>query len=178
MRSAHLILNNYSAAIQLQKPTLHSSIIVAAGTVMNTLRSRLLVAASAVAITWNSLASADPYDHHGHDDHYGHGDRHYYHEYPHWREGHWYHGDHSGHLGWWWIAGSMWYFYPAPVYPYPSPYVPPVVVEQQPAAVTAVPPPATVWYYCNSSRNYYPYVSVCPEGWQAVPAQPNDAPMR
>lgn len=114
-----------------------------------------------------------------HDDHHWHGDiRNFHvHDYPHWREGRWYHGDHGGRLGWWWIAAGMWYFYPAPVYPYPDPYTPPVVVEPAPAPpATSVPPPAQSWYYCNSSRAYYPYASECPEGWKKVPAQPSNAP--
>lgn len=36
-----------------------------------------------------------------------------------WRRGHWFHGDHGGHVGWWWVVGIDWYFYPRPVYPYP-----------------------------------------------------------
>ena len=78
-------------------------------------------------------------------------------------------------------------FYPAPYYPYPAPYYayPPVVVEtappvyiEQPAAPSA-PAPAQIqsqaqgdWYYCPSSKAYYPYVNECQTGWQRVPAQP------
>jgi hypothetical protein len=101
-----------------------------------------------------------------------------------WRGGHWYHGRHEGRRGWWWVAAGMWYFYPAPVYPYPDPYTPPVVINQQPPVVvapqpqTVVPPqpPAQMWYYCDSAEGYYPYVSSCPEGWRTVPAQPPEAP--
>lgn len=28
------------------------------------------------------------------------------------------------------------------------------------------------WYYCESAKGYYPYVSQCPEGWKSVPAAP------
>jgi hypothetical protein len=28
------------------------------------------------------------------------------------------------------------------------------------------------WYYCESSKTYYPYVSECKEGWKEVPATP------
>ena len=44
-----------------------------------------------------------------------------------WVSGRWLHGDHLGRVGWWWIVGDGWYFYPSPVYPYPHPYayVPP-----------------------------------------------------
>jgi len=96
-----------------------------------------------------------------------------------WRRGHWRHGVHDGRLGWWWVAAGVWYFYPAPVYPYPDPYTPPVVVIDQPPRVVAPQPivqaqpqqmPQT-WYYCSSAKGYYPYVPSCPEGWQTVPAQ-------
>ena len=63
--------------------------------------------------------------------------------------------------GWWWVVGDGWYFYPAPVYPYPDPYVPPAVVSRS----------AGYWYYCGSANAYYPYVAQCPEGWQPVVPQ-------
>lgn len=102
-----------------------------------------------------------------------------------WRGGHWYHGRHVGRFGWWWLAAGVWYFYPARVYPYPDPYIPPVtVIDEQPPVVVAPqtngPAPAQAqpqqatqfWYYCNSAKGYYPYVPSCPEGWKTVPAQP------
>jgi len=92
-----------------------------------------------------------------------------------WRGGHWYHGHHEGRIGWWWVVAGAWYFYPQPVYPYPDPYQPPVVVMPAPQASTPPAPsaPATqVWYYCPSAKGYYPYVSVCPGGWKTVPATP------
>lgn len=105
-----------------------------------------------------------------------------------WRGGHWHHGRHAGRLGWWWIAAGVWYFYPAPVYPYPDPYVPPVVVSPPVivAPQTTVPapapapaqPPAQYWYYCDSAKGYYPYVPNCPEPWRQVPAQPPQAAPR
>ena len=42
-----------------------------------------------------------------------------------WRHGKWLHGTYAGKLGWWFIAGSTWYFYEKPIYPYPDPYVTP-----------------------------------------------------
>jgi hypothetical protein len=75
-----------------------------------------------------------------------------------WHGGHWVHGEHLGRFGWWWVVGAGWYFYPASVYPYPDPYVPPAVVS----------PSAGYWYYCNSANAYYPYVTECPEGWTPV----------
>ena len=105
-----------------------------------------------------------------------HGDIRHFHEYdmPRWRSGRWYHGLHDGRHAWWWIAGGVWYFYPRPVYPYPDPYLPPVVVVPQPSQ-----PPAAVqyWYYCPNPEGYYPYVAQCQVGWQKVPATiPPDAP--
>ncbi len=84
-----------------------------------------------------------------------------------WRRGHWFHGEHFSRLGWWWIVDGAWFFYPAPVYPYPDSYIPP-------AAVTLAPPAQSspqYWYYC-ASANGYPYVMNCPKGWQRVAPQP------
>ncbi|MEJ1958586.1 MAG: hypothetical protein WDM70_03260 [Nitrosomonadales bacterium] len=101
--------------------------------------------------------------------------------------GHWAHRHHDGRLGWWWVAGGIWYFYPERIAEIPDPYTPPVVVvNQQPPVVVApqapvvvapqVPAPAQpsaqMWYYCESVKTYYPYVANCPEGWKSVPAQP------
>jgi hypothetical protein len=58
--------------------------------------------------------------------------------------------------GWWWLAGGVWHYYPAPIYPYPpvvstqvyvEPVVvapPPVVMVPAPAAPVLVPAPAPV----------------------------------
>jgi len=109
-----------------------------------------------------------------------------HHEPAHWREGHWRHGAHDGRIGWWWVTGGLWNFYPAPAYPFPDPYEPPVVVQQAPPTVMiqqpapgAVPPPVQPgqnWYYCPTSGAYYPYVGTCSVDWQLVPATPPDAP--
>ena len=80
-----------------------------------------------------------------------------------WRGGRWHQGRHLGRSGWWWVVGPTWYFYPAPVYPYPDPYQPPLVAA--PAPVTP-----EYWYYCNNPQGYYPYVPQCVSGWQRVPA--------
>ncbi len=90
-----------------------------------------------------------------------------------WRGGYWIHGDHDGHLGWWWIVAGTWYFYPRPVYPYPvysEPDAPPYYVPAQPEL--PAPPPVQYWYYCNAAKAYYPYVQTCPGGWARVPATP------
>ncbi len=117
------------------------------------------------------------------------------HDMGHWRGGAWKHGHHNGRLGWWWVVGGAWYFYPQPIYPYPNPYVPSVVVAPQPVVVAPqvysapqaapVAPPEAVaptisaapadpqyWYYCDASKTYYPYVATCDAGWRAVPATP------
>ena len=39
-----------------------------------------------------------------------------------------------------------------------------------------VPANTGTWYYCASVGAYYPYARVCPEGWQAVPAQVSSTP--
>ena len=94
------------------------------------------------------------------------GDIHRFHErdFDRWRGGRWHQGRHLGRFGWWWIVGGIWYIYPAPVYPYPDPYQPPLVL--------AAPAPSTgqFWYYCTNPPGYYPYVSQCGTNWQRVPA--------
>ena len=92
-----------------------------------------------------------------------------------WRGGAWHHGRHGGRFGWWWVVAGIWYFYPEPIYTYPDPYVPPVVVVPAPPAPIQ-PPPAQNWYFCEASKGYYPYVPNCPGGWTAVPATPAGTP--
>jgi hypothetical protein len=113
-----------------------------------------------------------------------------------WRGGRWNKTCFMGRCGWWWFAEGQWYFYDRPVYPYPlvvsevnyleplavapvvvAPQAPVVVAPQTPAPVpTQSQPPVQTWYYCESAKNYYPYVPSCPEGWRPVPAQPPAAP--
>ncbi len=79
-----------------------------------------------------------------------------------WRSGRWLHQEHAGFLGWWWVLGNDWYFYPQPVYPYPtfiSDYHIPV----------PMPLPPQYRYYCDNPPGYYPDVQGCYDGWQAVP---------
>lgn len=78
-----------------------------------------------------------------------------------WRGGRWHHSHHDGRIGWWWVVGGLWYFYPRPIYPYPDPFIPGDV-----AYGTAGMGP--YWYYCRSAGQYYPYVTYCPEGWLVV----------
>jgi hypothetical protein len=47
----------------------------------------------------------------------------------------------------------------------------PVAAPPQ-AAPGAAPSASATWYYCESSKTYYPYVSECKEGWRAVAATP------
>lgn len=88
------------------------------------------------------------------------------------------------HFGPYWgpaFWGPPHWYYPAPVYYHPAP------VYYQPAPVIVAPPAPThyverdqplqsgYWYYCETSRGYYPYVKDCPGGWKAVPPAPPPA---
>lgn len=108
----------------------------------------------------------------------GRGDIHHFydHDFHYWRDGYWHHGYHEDRLGWWWIVGDFWYWYPAIVSPYPDPYIPPVVDRAPPAPAVQAQAPASMWYYCDRPSGYYPYVSECPSGWRAVPASPPSMP--
>ena len=79
-----------------------------------------------------------------------------------WLAGRWAHAWHNGRYGWWWFAGGAWYFYAAPVFPYPT-YVSDYYVDDESG------PP--MWYYCGSPPGYYPYIPRCTMPWQPVPAQ-------
>jgi hypothetical protein len=148
----------------------------------NALRHVPLAAAVGVclALAQPARAQHDNFDH-GHDFHGGHfngGDFHGrdFHSFSPlemnaWRGGHWQQGWHDGRYAWWWIVGGGWYFYPAPIYPFPT-YVPPAIVVQQPPPVPTGLPPAQSWYYCDNPAGYYPYVAACNGGWRQVPATP------
>jgi hypothetical protein len=95
-----------------------------------------------------------------------------------WRAGYWHSGWRGGRWGWWWVVGPSWYYYRAPIYPFPGPYVSPVVV---PALTTVyverpqddAPAPADgYWYWCEPARAYYPHVASCSTAWRRVPAVP------
>jgi hypothetical protein len=92
------------------------------------------------------------------------------------------HGRGGVHLGFHFGAplfwGSPYWYGPPPYYYYYPPTVmvpasPPVYVERSDAA----PEPSAQewWYYCDTSRGYYPYVKTCPSGWQRVPPAPPPA---
>jgi uncharacterized protein DUF6515 len=84
------------------------------------------------------------------------------------------------------VVGSIPYYYANDVYYEQAPggYVvaePPPGMDEAATAPEASPPQAAAgaapsasatWYYCESSKTYYPYVSECKEGWRAVPATP------
>ena len=60
------------------------------------------------------------------------------------------------------------YYYPAPVVV--SPPAPAQYVERSDQPLNS-----GYWYYCETSRGYYPYVKECPSGWKAVPPAPPPA---
>ena len=81
------------------------------------------------------------------------------------------------HFGPYW-GGPFWGpgWYPAPYYYPPAvivapPAAPPVYVERNDAPAQS----QGYWYYCETSRGYYPYVKECPGGWKAVPPAPPPA---
>ena len=101
---------------------------------------------------------------------------------PYWGAGYWgpgYWGSgYWGGPGYW---GSGYWAPPTVVYaPAPEPRV---WVERDQASTAQVPPVTSNtnpnaqqwWYWCASSRGYYPYVSNCAEGWQRVAPQPQGA---
>jgi len=103
----------------------------------------------------------------------------------------------GGYGGGWgsWRGG---YYGPGYGYPYGYPYAsafysPPVVYASPPIITYAAPPQPLVlasqpqppvWYYCEASGQYFPYVQSCTSGWQTQPAMPptsttnNNAPRR
>ena len=76
--------------------------------------------------------------------------------------------------GWWGPPYPYWYYPPAPVVVAPAPVIvqeSPVYVQQQVAPAPPPPPAAaseSFWYYCPSSRAYYPNVQSCIEPWVRV----------
>ena len=66
--------------------------------------------------------------------------------------------------------GYYGYYGPAYYYGPGYYYAPPATVYAEPET-TVVQPPANYWYYCASAKAHYPYVTSCPSGWEAVPAQ-------
>jgi len=69
------------------------------------------------------------------------------------------------------IIGSMLVPPPPRTVVIQSPPLPvtPLVIAPPPVFTPPV-PPERLWYYCESSGQYYPQVRYCPEGWRAVAA--------
>jgi hypothetical protein len=144
---------------------------------MNTMKRAVAVLVLIPCLTGPSMA--DEHEHHRSREHdhrsewHGEIGRFHEHDLQYWLGGRWHHGRHDGRVGWWWIVGSVWYFYPIRIEPYPDPYQPPVVV------VPELPAPPQYWYYCTDPAGYYPYVAQCRVNWQRVPAtaQANPQPV-
>jgi hypothetical protein len=85
-------------------------------------------------------------------------------------------GFHFGAPFYWGPYWSPWWYHPAPYYYHPAPtYVPaqPTTYIEQGSAPAG--DSGGWWYYCDTSRGYYPYVKECPSGWQRVPPAPPPA---
>jgi hypothetical protein len=84
-------------------------------------------------------------------------------------------------FGWPWYYGpynspyySPYYYYPPAVSSGPQVYVEEEDVVAAPAPQLSAPAqqPGSWWYFCQKTQSYYPYVKVCPGGWQKVAPQP------
>lgn len=80
-----------------------------------------------------------------------------------WTRGSWRHTSHNGHLGWWWYTGGFWFFYPEPIYPYPT-YIGSEDYYEESEDY--------YWYWCDDPEGYYPYVQECNDEWEPVAPQP------
>jgi len=110
----------------------------------------------------------------GHDVHRFHND-----ELIRWRGGRWNNSCFGGRCGWWWLAAGQWYFYDAPIYPYPQVvsgigFVDPAYVEPAPAVMAAPnsAAPPQFWYYCDNPEGYFPAVQTCNISFRQVPPPP------
>jgi hypothetical protein len=93
-----------------------------------------------------------------------------------WLRGRWHHGCRNRICGWWWFTGTYWYWYAAPIYPYPD-YISTYEAEEsdEEAPAEATPPPdlsGDTYYYCADPSGYYPEISACNVPWEAVSAGP------
>jgi hypothetical protein len=107
----------------------------------------------------------------------------------HFHDGHFHGGCCHVAVGFFFGPGFV-YGYPYPFYPYPySYYYPywPVTAgaypdeatpyigqgqDGQPESGSGVAPQAAYYYHCARPEGYYPYVKVCPGGWERVPTEP------
>lgn len=80
-----------------------------------------------------------------------------------------------------WIGGAPYYYandtyYAAApggfVVVAPPADAPAAPAQPAPATGAAQQPAPGTWYYCDSTKAYYPYVTECKEGWRPVPATP------
>ena len=62
------------------------------------------------------------------------------------------------------------YAYPPAVVTVPT--APPIYIQQAPAPPVVQQIKSNYWYYCESSKSYYPYVRECASGWQQVEPTP------
>jgi len=100
-----------------------------------------------------------------------------------WTAGRWNQTCFNGRCGYWWLAGGTWYFYAAPVYPYPTVVSDVVFAEPVVVAPVAAPPPpptpqpplivqpsaaAQTRYYCDNPAGYFPAVQSCSGQWRPV----------
>jgi hypothetical protein len=84
--------------------------------------------------------------------------------------------------GGWGPAWRSGYYGPAYGYPYGAGYYSPPVIYSAPPLLTYATPPQPmvlaaqpqppIWYYCEASGQYFPYVQSCASGWQTQPAIP------
>lgn len=87
-----------------------------------------------------------------------------------WRVGRWWHGRRHGRVGWWWLTGGIWYWYPDRVGAYPAEVSTTAVYDYAPEGRSD-----DSWYYCENPQGYYPYVQSCNVDWKPVPIQPQSA---
>ncbi len=109
-----------------------------------------------------TMASHQFHGFHGHDlAHFSRQER------DHWQHGNWHHGRHHGRLGWWFVADDFWYFYDAPIYPYPG-YVSYYYDDGYYGDQSDY-----YWYWCDDPEGYYPYVQECNGPWRPVAPTPD-----
>jgi hypothetical protein len=101
-----------------------------------------------------------------------------------WRNGNWHHTSYGGRFGWWWVVGGVWYWYAAPIYPYPTvvpiepilvaPIVaePPRMVMPPPQPTFAAAPQPLMLYWCDDPKGFAPHVQNCNVDWKPIPAPP------